>query len=394
MIAPNLELIGEEIYDEFDPQGAHGDPYAYDVAPPAGPNPSSLPPTHNTAAAGHAHTLDVKYPKEVNYKYNHATATSDIHAATAPNTPGAGNTTAGGGSGGVNAAATAASTNRPVLLPGIPIGIPMLRGFGFLTRRSKSAPPVPRNKQKPGPRQSETEGRVDDDADDEGDEKGEEEENEKEKEVEMVEVKKDALRGSDINLGRVVTNPSAATPVVASPASPSLDVRSESTPVQEIRMPRPVRGMPVTTIQQLGMTNLIPSVTVTNSTGTSTALGSTGIANQAGSGTKSLSNSRSTSPAPSLEAILLERSRRRMVRENISSSSPGSVGAGSVNVGGGHVGEGGLVRGKGFKSSPLAPASRSASGSSLVIAEKVKESLERERRDKEEREGKDFRETE
>ncbi|KAJ7084731.1 hypothetical protein C8R43DRAFT_1244992 [Mycena crocata] len=40
------ELIGEEIYDEFDPQGAHGDPYVppvrIEVAPP--PTPADVPP--------------------------------------------------------------------------------------------------------------------------------------------------------------------------------------------------------------------------------------------------------------------------------------------------------------------------------------------------------------
>ncbi|KAK7059117.1 hypothetical protein VNI00_001742 [Paramarasmius palmivorus] len=82
------ELIGEEIYDEFDVQGAHGDPYV----PPSGPSSSAQPTQIQTSAS------------------NQTEATSPT------------------------------STQRPVLKP---LALKGLGGLSFL--RSKSAPPSPRD---------------------------------------------------------------------------------------------------------------------------------------------------------------------------------------------------------------------------------------------------------
>jgi metal transporter CNNM len=112
-------------------------------------------------------------------------------------------------------------------------------------------------------------------------------------------------------------------------------------------MPKPIRGVPKTTIHQLGMASLVPSTT---GSGTPTPH----------SGDVRGSNPGSASPPPSLEAILLERNRRRLARE-MSSSSPGNQ-----SIGGGH-------HGKGFKSTPLSPplpGSTGGGGDAVPAADK------------------------
>lgn len=211
-------------------------------------------------------------------------------------------------------------TLKPVLLPGLPIGIPMFRGFGFLTRRSRSAPPVPRNQ----PERSES--MI---VDDEG-------ENDKKDKMESM---NDAAFDGDAHVAFEATHapraPTGPTPTTA-PAS------SQNNPPHEIRMPKPIRGVPRTTLNQPGMTSIVsPATASTAGPGTSALQGGSGDA------TRSLNNSRSASPALPLEAIILERSRRRLARE-MSSSSPTT----------GQHGESGgpTARTRGFKSTPLSPA--------------------------------------
>ncbi|KAF9444552.1 DUF21-domain-containing protein [Macrolepiota fuliginosa MF-IS2] len=348
------ELIGEEIYDEFDPQGAHGDPYAYDVAPSVtGPNP--FPPIINVQGPSAIQNSDAG--ESGNGKS--AVVNPIAHASTVPNTPGHGTPVAGIGAG---SGGGTPSTGRsiPALIPGIPV----LKGFGFLMRRSKSAPPVPRDKPGQADEEPRMSSETDEDAqfdDDLKDEKGDDEDDVDLK-VSFVDSRPD-LDEKPIGVTESVTSPLAS--MGATPTQES----ASATPT--LQMPRPIRGIPGTTIQQLGMTSLVPPmISVSSSTG---------------GGTRSLSNSRSTSPAPSLEAILLERNRRRLARE--SGGPNAGAGAGNVGIGGGNAEI--LGRARGFKSSPLAPAfgAATSSGPGAVVAERVRGSLERDRKVKEEMKG-------
>ncbi|KAF7760876.1 hypothetical protein Agabi119p4_10285 [Agaricus bisporus var. burnettii] len=283
------ELIGEEIYDEFDPQGAHGDPYAYD----SGSNSQPLQ-TQWTGSAGKAHISDFSNP-------------SEAHGKMTPSTPGVTTTThtAAG-----DTWAPTTGTLKPVLLPG-------------------SAPPVPRNQ----PERSESII-----VDDEG-------ENDKKDKMESM---KDAAFGGDAHVAfeatlapRAPTGPTLA----AAPAS------IQNNPPHEIRMPKPIRGVPRTTLNQPGMTSIVsPATASTAGPGTSALQGGSGDA------TRSLNNSRSASPALPLEAIILERSRRRLAREMSSGSS-------HLATTGQHGESGGpTARTRGFKSTPLSPPLAGSAG--------------------------------
>jgi metal transporter CNNM len=288
-----------------------------------------------TGAAGQTHTPDLNNTIE---SVKNGPPISGIHAATVPSTPQittATHTVAG------DTSTPPTGTLKPVLLPGLPIAIPLFRGFGFLTRRSKSAPPVPRDqperRQNPTPR---------DESEGENDEK--ERDGEKIEMVKATELHDDARVGSEATpTSRVHTGPMPTT---------QIGVLGNSS--QEIRMPKPVRGVPKATIHQLGMTSLVPpAISSTTGPGTLTPHGGSGDA-------RSLSNTGSASPPPSLEAIILERNRRRLARE-MNSSSPGNQ-----STGGGHHGESGGVtaRNKGFKSTPLSPPLTGSTGGGGDVA--------------------------
>ena len=272
-----LELIGEEIYDEFDPQGAQGDPYKYDKS---GPSPSV--PTN-------AHPLG---PDE---------------QAASPNTP-------------LSLLASTAETSSqrtPHLIP------PRMKGLGFLMGRSRSAPPVNRDQDFKHSRRD-LRGDVVPEADDDSeDEKLED----KGKTIgDACTIARDDNQGS----GLVVT---LTTPGEVE-LTPALDRRLSA--AQEIKMPRPIRGLPANAMQRFGAANLI-----------STSINGSGGMNI---GSKSLNNSRSTSPTPSLEAILVERTRRRLATRSPSVGSMGFPASGAVAT---HLNPESGMRSRRFKSSPL-----------------------------------------
>jgi len=270
-------LIGEEIYDEFDPQGAQGDPYKYDKS---GPSPSV--PTN-------AHPLG---PDE---------------QAASPNTP-------------LSLLASTAETSSqrtPHLIP------PRMKGLGFLMGRSRSAPPVDRDQDFKYSRKN-LRGDVVPEADDDSeDEKLED----KGKTIgDACTIARDDNQGS----GLVVT---LTTPGEVE-LTPALDRRLSA--AQEIKMPRPIRGLPANAMQRFGAANLI-----------STSINGSGGMNI---GSKSLNNSRSTSPTPSLEAILVERTRRRLATRSPSVGSMGFPASGAVAT---HLNPESGMRSRRFKSSPL-----------------------------------------
>lgn len=100
-----------------------------------------------------------------------------------------------------------------------------------------------------------------------------------------------------------------------------------------------------------------------------------------GGGFASPSISRSASPAPSLEAILLERKRRLVPSTTSTTTSAGTPAPGSANLvlpptsgvssGASIRTGGGSVKGTRFKSSPLGGGDRNG----IVVAEKIKESM-------------------
>lgn len=276
-----LELIGEEIYDEFDPQGAQGDPYKYDKS---GPSPSV--PTN-------AHPLG---PDE---------------QASSPNTP-------------LSPLASTAETSSqrtPHLIP------PRMKGLGFLMGRSRSAPPVNRDQDfKHG--RKDLRGDVVPEADDDSeDEKLED----KEKTIGDVCT---TVRDDNQGPGVVIT---LTTPGEGE-STPALDRRLSA--AQEIKMPRPIRGLPSTAIQRFGAANL-------NFNNISTSINGSGGMNL---GSKSLNNSRNTSPTPSLEAILVERTRRRLATRSPPVGSMGFPASSAVAT---HLNPELATRGRRFKSSPL-----------------------------------------
>lgn len=103
------ELIGEEIYDEFDAQGAHGDPYS---VPPAHAMHSVKLETSPTITTLDSATTSEAYPMAMNF--------NPILSAPKPTHPG--------------------TVHMPTALKGF-------GGLGFL--RSRSAPPVPRDEDTP-----------------------------------------------------------------------------------------------------------------------------------------------------------------------------------------------------------------------------------------------------
>ncbi|KAJ7842260.1 hypothetical protein B0H14DRAFT_2781425 [Mycena olivaceomarginata] len=256
------ELIGEEIYDEFDPQGAHGDPYV----PPA---------------------------REV------------VPALTLVEAPAAGPS---------ESPAQVTKGPTPILKP------LSLKGLNFL--RSRSAPPTPREPGAILPAAI------------------------AERAAESPAAINHAADGSDA--------PTQPLPVVIierntpSP-TPSLTPTVPDDPVADVKKPAPGHAPPL---------------------GLAASLGNV---------------SRSVSPAPSLEAILLERKRRL----GAAGTAPGTIGSpamstASVNVPSVVVGAGGgpagsaarlvpvTVKGARFKSSPLGGGERIG----VVVAEQVKEQME------------------
>ncbi|KAJ6520542.1 hypothetical protein C8R45DRAFT_955523 [Mycena sanguinolenta] len=264
------ELIGEEIYDEFDPQGAHGDPYV----PPARVEIVPATPVEVTPAVTSEPPTPVKGP-------------------------------------------------TPILKP------LSLKGLNFL--RSRSAPPTPREPNAPTPIVAENSSQAGGD-------------------------------GSDA-VTNVLTQPIPAVIVERNTPSPTPsltptvpDEPAPPTPV-ELKKPAPVHPNP------LGLAAPVPHVG---------------------------NLSRSASPAPSLEAILLDRKRRL----GAAATAPGTIGSpapmstASVNVNAnvpsvaitpaGVLGAGAAARvvptpfkGTRFKSSPLWGGERAG----VVIAEQVKEQM-------------------
>jgi metal transporter CNNM len=107
----NTELIGEEIYDEFDTDGArHGEVTSY------------VPPQSNSPTIHVAPSLMRKgSAPELSSRYE---TSSVAHSPPQP------------------ARRPASASGTPVLRP---IAIPALRGLSFLTGRSRSMPPIPRD---------------------------------------------------------------------------------------------------------------------------------------------------------------------------------------------------------------------------------------------------------
>ncbi|TFK35823.1 hypothetical protein BDQ12DRAFT_687625 [Crucibulum laeve] len=291
------ELIGEEIYDEFDPQGAHGDPY-------------ELPPIQN----------------------------QDISAAASPTNVVSDIIQPGSNSGLLKSPASAAS----IVIPA------SLKGFGFL--RSRSAPPVPQD--------------AEDDL---------------------------SARDQDI-----ATAPEAL-------LAPNYSLVNSTTPTHahvHIVMPKPVRGS--------GYRPPPPIIEHHSSSGDSTAVSTEPIDTPNTEAPKVKPNtsstmlatapipvvqlippsSRSASPAPSLEAILLDRKRRLVGTATGGNVLPASVGtplASTTSLVTATPREGpnavsnpiinaipravGTSKGTRFKSSPLCGVDRSGT----VVAEKIKE---------------------
>ncbi|KAJ7729102.1 hypothetical protein DFH07DRAFT_895791 [Mycena maculata] len=270
------ELIGEEIYDEFDPQGAHGDPY---VPPEASPRP---------------------------------VVTEVVHAgpSTTPKPP------------------------TPALKP------LSLKGLNFL--RSRSAPPTPREPAMNTPATAAGAGHA----------------------TESPAVLGFSLAVDATNAGPAAQSNADARPVQVIPTvvierntpspTPSLTptVPDEpSAPAPEVKKPVAVGANP------LGLAASLPHV----------------------GGTAS----RSVSPAPSLEAILLDRKRRLGAAATAPSGTLGAPatsttsvnvapGASAVSVGGGGArGMPATVKGARFKSSPLGGRERTG----VVVAEQVKEKM-------------------
>ncbi|KAF5350146.1 hypothetical protein D9756_009120 [Leucocoprinus leucothites] len=308
------ELIGEEIYDEFDRQGAHGDPYKYDKAGSSTANPH---PPNTSSLAPHPH-----------------------HTTTAPNTPkshvnsipASGSVISGAGTG----ASTPGGRRTPHLIP----NIPKMKGLGFLMRRSRSAPPTPRDQGTRQGGQTLREDVVHEADDDSEDEKFDGKEKAKEDVWDEATVRDDTQ-----GLMITVTSPDETQPT----ATPGVDTNLDA--AQEIRMPRPVRGMSENTIQRLGTANLNTNTVSATTSGTGGLSG----------GARSLNNSRSASPAPSLEIILLERTRRRVPREGPSGGSTSTAASGPITT---RLHPDSGVRGRGFKSTPLSPSALSASDAS------------------------------
>ncbi|KXN84678.1 hypothetical protein AN958_12056 [Leucoagaricus sp. SymC.cos] len=335
------ELIGEEIYDEFDPQGAHGDPYAYDI-PPAGPVPANSGSDQGPSTIPYA--ADIKYPANSG---NLVATHQELQAVTASSAPGGHphGSNSGSGAAGAGSGAGTPTTGR-MIIP----RMQKMKGLGFLIRRSNSAPPSQRNK-KPRQGESKAEHNAIDEAGDADDELKDEEEVDDLDEKQMEEVH------DTLTIRHDTHDSSNAIPSGGRPKTAPVFSYMQ----QEIKMPRPVRGIPGTAIQQLGNASLNPNIIIT---GPGTSQG----------GTRSLNNSRSASPAPSLEAILKERSRRRLARDHSGGSLSAANGPMSP-----HVHTDSLPRGKGFKSTPLAPAS-GIDGSEGVVPKRVRNSLERERK--------------
>ncbi|KAI0296079.1 hypothetical protein B0F90DRAFT_1636896 [Multifurca ochricompacta] len=103
------ELIGEEIYDEFDTEGArHGEVTSYIPPQSITPDPNVAPILKRKGSAPQLST--------------HPDTSRPIHSPAQPTQRSSG------------------ANGTPVLRP---IAIPALKGFSFLTSRSRSAPPVP-----------------------------------------------------------------------------------------------------------------------------------------------------------------------------------------------------------------------------------------------------------
>jgi len=204
-----------------------------------------------------------------------------------------------------------------------------MKGLDFLMGRSRSAPPVNRDQDfKHGGKdlRGDVVPEGDDDSEDEklggkGNTIGD-----------VCTTVRDDNRGS----GLVITL--ATSGEVQS--TPALDRQLSA--AQEIKMPKPIRGLPANAMQRLGAANL-------NSNNISTGINGSGGMSP---GSKSLNNSRSTSPTPSLEAILVERTRRRLERAS-RSSSVGSMGFPAGGVIATHSNLESGMRGRRFKSSPL-----------------------------------------
>jgi len=202
-----------------------------------------------------------------------------------------------------------------------------MKGLGFLMGRSRSAPPVNRDQDfKHG--RKDLRGDVVPEADDDSeDEKLED----KEKTIGDVCT---TVRDDNQGPGVVIT---LTTPGEGE-STPALDRRLSA--AQEIKMPRPIRGLPSTAIQRFGAANL-------NFNNISTSINGSGGMNL---GSKSLNNSRNTSPTPSLEAILVERTRRRLATRSPPVGSMGFPASSAVAI---HLNPELATRGRRFKSSPL-----------------------------------------
>lgn len=295
------ELIGEEIYDEFDPQGAQGDPYKYDKSGPSSFVLTNAHPPDSNILGPRSHHPAI-FPK---------TRPSSIAST-----------------GNLNGMTTHAGTpgrRTPHLIP------QRMKGFGFLMERSRSAPPVNRDQDfKQG--RKDLRGDIVHEADDSEDEKFDN----KEKVIADATIVRNVHRGSDLVITLTAPDETQLTP--------ALDHRLSV--AQEIRMPRPIRGIPINVVQRLGTMNL-------NANHISTGTIGSGGSNL---GTKSLNNSRSTSPTPSLEAILLERNRRRLERTS-RSPSVGSMGSPADGTTATHLNPELGIKGRRFKSSPLGTSS-------------------------------------
>ncbi|KAJ7726386.1 hypothetical protein B0H16DRAFT_1677398 [Mycena metata] len=269
------ELIGEEIYDEFDPQGAHGDPYV----PPVReeiiplPPPVELPPPATTKAPKPATPV----LKPLSLK-----GLSFLRSRSAPPTPREPNLTL------ASAANAAGAAESPAVMSHAPGGVDM----PHITHAGSTS----------------TDGQV---------------------------------------IPTVIVERNTPSP------TPSLTptVPDEPAPVLDVKKPTPM------TASSLGVAASLPHIAVGGNV------------------------SRSVSPAPSLEAILLDRKRRLGAAATAPSgaiSGGAVISSTSVNApsivsvpGGAARGGPAAVKGTRFKSSPLGGGDRTG----VVVAEHVKEQM-------------------
>lgn len=342
------ELIGEEIYDEFDVEGegAHSEAFV-----PPGAHP------HQTQNVGrHGRTLERKNSMpELHIQSEKPSVKKPSDVSPSPTPPAAGQRTLGG-----------------LAMPR-PIAMPNLKNLGFL--RSRSAPPTPRNAPKVTPSAESTgsEGQV------------------------LL---------SDANVPSREPSDATSQYTLVPPANTDIDARalekitegsaSGGSPSSDVPPDVPI----VTVVDETDATSepTVPSPPIVPSPPALTSAKTTPVPGYSAMNTGLLSKTgtpRSGSPAPSLEAVLLDRKRRGLqgvgspAMGNTSSSSSGvdraaGVAAPPVSA---SQSTGETARGRtrgGFKSSPLSPLSADQSG---VIAEEIRKQIAREReaKDKDEK---------